>query len=128
MSRENVDLVRRFFATALAMGDRESMEEAHTDFVWNPVEESASQGHAAFRRCLTRWESAWDDYEATSEEFLDMGDRVVATLHFRGRGRGSGLETEARFYEVYAVRDGKIVRMDEYTSRADALEAVALRE
>jgi ketosteroid isomerase-like protein len=128
MSQENVDLVRRFFATALAMGDRESMEEAHTDFVWNPVEESASQGHAAFRACLTRWESAWDDYEATPEEFLDMGDRVVATLHFRGRGRGSGIETEARFYEVYTVRDGKIVRMDEYTTRAEALEAAGLRE
>jgi ketosteroid isomerase-like protein len=64
----------------------------------------------------------------TSEEFLDMGDRVVATLHFRGRGRGSGIETEARFYEVYTVRDGKIVRMDEYTSHAEALEAVGLRE
>ncbi len=48
-----------------------------------------------------------------------MGDRVVATLHFHGRGRGSGVETDARFYEVYTVRDGKIVRMDEFTERSE---------
>jgi ketosteroid isomerase-like protein len=126
MSQENVEIVRRFVFSVFS--DRESMEEAHPDIVWSPVEASASQGHDALRATLTRWESSWDDYEWTSEEFLDLGDRVVATVHFRGRGRGSGIETEARFYEVYTVRDGKIIRMDEYTEREDALEAAGLSE
>jgi hypothetical protein len=49
-------------------------------------------------------------------------------MHFHGRGRGSGVETDARFYGVYTVRDAKIVRMDEFTERSEALEAAGLRE
>jgi ketosteroid isomerase-like protein len=44
------------------------------------------------------------------------------------RGRGTGIEIDARLYSVYAVRDGEVARMDEYATRAGALEAVGLRE
>jgi ketosteroid isomerase-like protein len=47
---------------------------------------------------------------------------------FRGRGRGSGVEVEARFYEVYTVRDGRTVRWEEFSDRAEALKAAGLRE
>jgi ketosteroid isomerase-like protein len=53
---------------------------------------------------------------------------VVAAVRLRGRGRGSGIEVDARFYEVYTLRQGKIVRMDQFTQRSEALEAVGLRE
>ena len=105
-----------------------NMSDLDPDMVWNPVDEAASQGHDGVRAALARWEGEWDEYEATADEFVDMGDRVVATLHFHGRGRGSGVETDARFYEVYTVRDGKIVRMDEFTERSEALEAAGLSE
>jgi ketosteroid isomerase-like protein len=46
-----------------------------------------------------------------------------------GRLRGdAGVEIDARFYDVYTLRDGKIVRMDQFTERSEALEAVALSE
>jgi hypothetical protein len=45
-----------------------------------------------------------------------------------GRGRGSGIEIDALFYDVYTVHDGKIVRMDQFTERRQALEAVDLAE
>ena len=54
---------------------------------------------------------------------MDMGDRVVVTVRLGGRGRGSGVEIAARFYDVYTLRDGKIVRMDQFTERSEALEA-----
>jgi len=63
------------------------------------------------------------DHEVIPEEFLDLGDRVVVTLRLRGRGHGSGVEIDALFYEIYTLRDGKIIRMDEFTDRAEALEA-----
>ena len=87
-----------------------------------------TQGHDAVRASLARWKGEWDDYEVMPEEFVDSGDRVVATVHLRGRGRGSGVEIDARFYEVYTLRDGKIVRMDQFTERSEALEAAGLRE
>ncbi len=64
----------------------------------------------------------------TPEEFIDAGNRVVVRAYFRGRGRGSGLEVDTRFYELYTLRGGKIVRVDEFTGLEEALEAAGLSE
>ena len=96
--------------------------------VWNPIEEPAAQGHDAIRANLERWENEWDEYEVIPEEFLDTDDRVVVTVRLRGRGRGSGIEIDARFYEVFTLRDGKIVRMDEFAEHSEAREAAGLEE
>jgi ketosteroid isomerase-like protein len=124
MSQENVEVVRRF----LLLEVDEALTYVDPDIVWNPAEESATQGHDAVRASLVRWKSEWDDYELLPEEFEHMGDRVVAAVRLRGRGRGSGIEVDARFYEVYTLREGKILRMDQFTQRSEALEAVGLRE
>jgi ketosteroid isomerase-like protein len=124
MSHENVEIVRRFL-----VGDfDEALMYVDPDIVWNPVEESSAQGHDAVRASTARWKSEWDDYELTPEEFADAGDQVVATVRFRARGRGSGIEVDARLYDVFTLRHGKIVRMDQFTERSEALEAVGLRE
>ena len=124
MSQENLQIVRRF-----VVGDLEAaLVYADPDIVWNPVEEAAAEGLDAVRASLARWKSAWEEYETVHEEFLDSGDRVLVTLRMHGRGRGSGVEVEARLYDVYTLRDGLIVRMDEFTDRSDALEAAGLQE
>jgi ketosteroid isomerase-like protein len=120
MSQENVEIVRRFLD-----GDvDEALTYADPEIVWNPIEELPTQGHGAVRASLARWKGEWDDYEVMPEEFVDRGDRVLATVRVRGRGRGSGVEIDARFYDLYTLRDGKIVRMDQFTERSQALEAV----
>jgi ketosteroid isomerase-like protein len=123
MSHENVEIVRRFLALDLD----EALTYADPGIVWNPIEESSAQGHEAVRASSVGWKSEWDDYELIPEEFADMGDCVIATVRLRGRGRGSGIEIDARFSDVYTLRDGKIVRMDQFTERSEALEAAALR-
>jgi ketosteroid isomerase-like protein len=120
MPLENVEIVRRF----LLFEVEAALAYADPDIVWNPAEESATQGHAAVRASLVRWKDEWDDYALLPEEFEQMGEHVVATVRLRGRGRASGAEVNARFYEVYTVRRGKIVRMDQYTEQSEALEAV----
>lgn len=120
MSHENVEVVRRFLLVEVD----EALTFADPDIVWNPAEESAARGHDAVRASLVRWKGEWDDYELVPEEFEDMGDRVVATVRLRGRGRGSGIQVDARFYDVFSLRDGKIVRMDQFTDRREAIEAV----
>jgi ketosteroid isomerase-like protein len=122
MSKENVEIVLRF----LSVGVDEALADADPDIVWNPIEELPTQGHEAVRRSLAHWKAEWDNYEVRPEELVDMGDSVVATVRLRGRGRGSGVEIEACFFDVYTLRDGKIVRMDQFTERSDALAAVRL--
>jgi ketosteroid isomerase-like protein len=124
MSQENVEIVRRFVVSDVDEG----WTDADLDIVWNPLEEPQVQGHDAARASLASWESEWDEYEAIFEAFVDAGDQVVVTTRMRGRGRGSGIEVEARLYEVYTLRGGLIIRMDEFAERAEALEAVGLSE
>ena len=119
MSQETVEIVRTF----LCVDVDEALTYADPEIVWNPIEELPTQGHAAVRASLARWKAEWDDYKVMPEEFDDMGDSVVVTVRLRGRGRGSGIEIDALFYDVYTLSDGKIVRMDQFTERSQALEA-----
>lgn len=124
MSQENIEVVRRF----LLLEVEEALTYADPDIVWNPAEESATQGHDAVRASLVRWKSEWDRYEMLPEEFEETGDRVVVAVSFRARGRASGIEVDARLYDVYTLRDGKIIRMDQFTQRSEALQAAGLQD
>jgi ketosteroid isomerase-like protein len=53
---------------------------------------------------------------------------VFVAARFRASGRASGVEVDTCLYEVYTVRDGKVLRIDEYAHRAEALEAAGLRK
>ena len=124
MSQENVEVVRRF----LVLEVDEALAYADPNIVWNPAEEAAAEGHDAVRASLVRWKGEWDDYELLPEEFDHEGDRVMVAVRMRARGRASGIPVDARFYDVYTLRQGKIVRMDQFTRRSEALEAAGLRE
>jgi ketosteroid isomerase-like protein len=124
MRETNVEIVRSFLGAEVD----EALTYADPGIVWNPIEELPTQGHDAVRASLAHWKAEWDDYRLMPEEFLDRGDRVVVTVRLGGRGRGSGVAIDARFYDVYTLRDGKIVRMDQFTERSEALKAVGLSE
>ncbi|MET0810171.1 MAG: nuclear transport factor 2 family protein [Thermoleophilaceae bacterium] len=130
MSQENVEIVRWAFAYEMyGRGDRaQAAAYCAPDFVMNPIEEGPSYGLDSIRDNIKQWASAWEDFEVTAEEFLDAGDRVVVTARHRGRGRESGVTVDARFYEIYTLRDGTIVRVDEFAERSEALEAAGLSE
>ena len=96
MSQENVEIVRKWVVDLFVDPDPANMSDVDPDMVWNPVTRRRRSGHDGVRAAVARWEGEWDEYEATAEEFVDMGDRVVATAQFHGRGRGCGVETDAR--------------------------------
>jgi len=129
MSQENVEVVRRAFAYEVyGRGDRAEAEAIFDPYVvMKPTEEGPSYGLDAVRDNFEHWREAWDELEVRVEEVIDAGDRVLLTAHHRGRGQGSGVEVDTRFYEVYMLRDCKVVRVDEFSDRAEALEAAGLR-
>jgi len=116
MSQENVEIARRAFAYEIyGVGDRTEAEAIFDpEVVIHPTEEGPSYGLDAIRDNIEHWKDAWEELEVTTEEFIDAGDRVLVTAHHRGRGRGSGIEVEHRFYLVYSLRNGKVARADEY--------------
>jgi ketosteroid isomerase-like protein len=130
MSQENVEIVRRAFAYEVHGAGGRAEAEAIFDpgVVMNPADAGPFHGVDAMRDDYVRWASAFEGLEVSAEEIIDGGDRVMVTAYHRGRGRTSGVEVDGRFYEVYTLRNSKVVRVDEYTERAEALEAVGLRE
>jgi ketosteroid isomerase-like protein len=53
---------------------------------------------------------------------------VLALCEMRGRGRGSGAETEMRLAQLWTFRDGRPVRMVAYLDPDEGLAAAGLAE
>jgi ketosteroid isomerase-like protein len=130
MSQENVELVQealgRFAATGEPPWDALHEEiEVHDHDIMDAGE---YRGHAGFGRWLEDWAAAWSEYSMEPEEFFDAGARVVAFIRQKTTGKGSGVALERQDAMVFEVRDGKVVRLDYYNNREQALKAVGLAE
>ena len=61
-------------------------------------------------------------------QFLDAGDRVLVTVRIGGRGRHTGIDLEFERVHVWTYRSGKVLRLEIYATKREALEAVGLSE
>jgi ketosteroid isomerase-like protein len=128
MSKENVEIAQQFLRSC-ASGDLDSaLAHADPKIAWNPTQEGQAEGITAVRATMERWEDSFEDLELTYEETIDAGDRVLVKTRVSGRGRGSGVEVDSRSYMLWTLQDAKVLRMDEFTDRAEALEAVGQSE
>jgi ketosteroid isomerase-like protein len=129
MSQENVEIVRGLW-DAYSQGDIDRVLTLTDPYVvLVSLEEGPLYGPDAVRANYARWSEAWQGQPETAvEEVIGVGDHVLVIACFQGRGRGSGVRVEQRLYEVYTLRNGRILRVDEFSDRAEALEAVGLRE
>ena len=130
MSAENVELVRRSLE-AFARGDLETFFATHDpDIEWttgaDEPDPQTYRGAEGMRRFAADTSEAWVnrlDGVVRFTDFIDRGEWVVAPWTARLEGRGSGVVVEV--YETYAiqVKEGRIVRVDEYRTTPEALEA-----
>jgi ketosteroid isomerase-like protein len=86
------------------------------------------RGHEGFRLLWDAWNSAWDDLRFEPKQLIDAGDRMLVTVQMSGRGVGSGIDINMTYYEVYALRDGRIARHDNFVRRPAALKAAGLAD
>jgi ketosteroid isomerase-like protein len=88
------------------------------------------RGHDGVRRFAAEisepWEGRFDDLMEFGD-FLDLEDWVVVPWTARLRGKRSGVEVEVN--ETYAVRveGAAIVRVEEFRTRQEAIDAVRSR-
>jgi ketosteroid isomerase-like protein len=57
----------------------------------------------------------WTDYRAEPEELISDGSAVVALGVYSGTYTATGRSMRARFVHHWTVRDGKVVRFEQYT-------------
>ena len=85
-------------------------------------------GWDGLRAFMMDWTAPWATYRLENEKAIDLGEKVLLLNRDRGLREGSTQEVVGRIAAVFTIRDGKIVRIDAYTTHAEALEAVGLSE
>jgi ketosteroid isomerase-like protein len=137
MSRENVEIVRRVFeasarrdrAAVLALYDPEIELDLSRIPLAGLTGRATYLGHEGLRSMFRDWYEAFEQYEEECEELIDAGEHVIAVVTGRGRGRASGTDVEWRpIVLVWTLREGRVVRLVWFQTRAEAFEAAGLEE
>jgi ketosteroid isomerase-like protein len=133
MSQENVELVylayaaihRRDLDTYVALHD--SACQIFPRIV--TIEGGAPyRGHEGVRAFWSDVQTSFTDWLPELAEVRDLGDLVIAEVHFRARGRDSGVTIDQTVWQAANARDGRLTWWAIYPSEADALEAAGLSE
>jgi ketosteroid isomerase-like protein len=83
-------------------------------------------GAAGIREYFDDMAESWQSIELVPLRFREAGDRVVAIVDRRLRGRGSGIYVEDQVGIVYELRDGLATRISGHRDVVEALAEVEL--
>jgi ketosteroid isomerase-like protein len=93
---------------------------------WSALTEEF-RGHAGARQA---WESFKGVVSLTVrfDDIRDLGESVLALGEITGTGRTTGLPIGGELAQLFTFRDGKVVRVRDFRSHAEGLEAIGLSE
>jgi ketosteroid isomerase-like protein len=128
MPPANVELVLAI-VDALNRGDLDAvLARMDPDFEWRPLENSpvarVCRGHEQVRGYMEDWRTTLEDLRLELDDPTELGDHVVVDVRGHGRGRASGVELHSVFCQVWTLRDGMALRMEEHATRALGLAAL----
>ena len=130
MSQSDIDNVRARYEAA-NQGDRSALfRDVQPDFALQAPEQAPGAGTYFGAAEATRFmEDLWEPFEeviAEPQEFIENGDQIVVRLRVRARHKGSTAYVEIHVATLWAMRDGKPVRMEMHPEAEKALEAAGL--
>lgn len=130
MAQENVEIVLRAMAGFNARDADAALGEFADDAEYKIAEEHPEsrtcRGVAEIRAYLEEWWRQFSDLRFELEEFHDRGELVAARGRARGIGTESGAEVVIPIAYVCTVRDGRIVRAEEFLNPDRAFEAAGI--
>jgi ketosteroid isomerase-like protein len=131
MSQRNVEVIRRGFE-ALSSGDIERIVEFVDPEFEGQVPPALSpepdtyRGHAGIRRYFQSFWDAMEDIRFQAEQLWEAGDSVVVDTRMTARGKQTAIAVEQRFGQIWTLRDGRAIAVENFASVGDALEAAGL--
>ena len=93
-----------------------------------PDMDAIYHGHAGYREAWRALLESFEDLRLDPQELLDFGERLLVTVDWSGHGAGSGVSIAQQGFQLFTMRQGLIVRHDDFFDRAAALKAVGLSE
>ena len=135
MSQENVEGFKRAI-DAYNRRDVAAVLEVHDpDVEWHAAlqnmlggEAAVYRGHEGLRELVRDLDETFSELQMEITQIQDLGDRLVAVGHLRGKGKESGAGVESPIGYVLDFTDGKVTRVRTYLEPKEALEAAELRE
>jgi ketosteroid isomerase-like protein len=131
VSLENVEIVCRGYE-ALNRGDIDAaLEDIDREIEWSTYLVPGPGGgiylgHEGVRELWHDVRNVFEGFGNDPEQLIDAGDKVVAFITVRGRGKESGVAVEARIAHLHTLRAGKVVRVQSFEDRKEALRAAGL--
>jgi ketosteroid isomerase-like protein len=89
---------------------------------------NTGRGRDQFQSHLANYVAGWRDYQAEIEEVIDAGEEVVSVLHETVAVGDSDAVLERSLHAVWTIREGVVVRVRVFKTKAHALEAAGLTE
>ena len=87
------------------------------------------RGLADFIAHSEQYRDGWIDHVYELLELIEVPDgRVVALIRQSARGRQSGVPVVFHYFALYTIRGGKVLKIEYFSHRADALQAAGLGE
>jgi ketosteroid isomerase-like protein len=134
MSEENLEIVRQALA-ATSGGDPEATQVFFDPAIeWDMAGVSGWSEKRLYRGLevgdfLRAWADSWRDWHFEYGDLRAAGkDRVFAAIHEHGIGTESEAVVEQDRYLIFTLRGDRIVRVQMFSERPEALEAAGLSE
>jgi ketosteroid isomerase-like protein len=132
MSQENVDLVLQACAAweRLHPGEIAALYAADAELVSPRAEMSGRTYHGRenVREWIADFLSAFGRPRMEFQEVVDAGEQVLVMERLWTCGRSSGVPISITLANAFTVRNGLITRHAVHEDRAQACEAIGLRE
>ena len=130
VSDANLDIVRQIL-DRWSEGDFSVAEgelDPHVVLVLRPEfpDAGAYVGLEGMGRYTRGFLEPWTRITIEAVELIPAGDSVVARVLQRGVGESSGAPAEFRYFQVWTLRGGRVIRLEMVREREEALEAVGL--
>jgi hypothetical protein len=124
----NVSAVKELYDLARRSNHRELRTRMVDEVTWHPAREGAwkpcTNADEVVRTLM--WRAGMN--KLRPGEFIDLGDRVLLQLKGRAIGRlGAKGVLAPRLFQIVVLRDGKVVSLQDYPRREDALAAAGLK-
>jgi ketosteroid isomerase-like protein len=124
VASDNVEVVRELIDAWNRRDLEAALARLHPQCELRPVESiRIVRGHDEFAAGFHEWFETFENFSVDPQDVNVDGDRVLVDVTQRARGKGSGVEVEQRFHQLFELRDGLVVRFEEFTNEADALRA-----
>ena len=131
MSQQNVEIVMRAI-NAFNGRDIDTIADLlSADFEWfgallGKSERGNYRGREGMEAYFEEATDIWEEFRLLTDEFRDLGDRVLVFGRMQGRTGGSGIEVESPLGVVFELREARLSRCRSYLDPSEALRAAGL--